>query len=246
MNTRSKSKLRSFTEGGVVLLLIDPQVDFHGGGSLAVAGADEDSHRISQMVEHNIDKIDEVIVTLDSHNPDHIAHALFWSGKIDGTGIEPSPFSQISSEDLLKGKWFPKDMQQMDHCIEYTRELEKKGRFMLTIWPPHCLIGSAGQKIFPPLAHSLEIWKEKRLRDIVLVHKGMNNLTEMYSAIEAEVPLPFDVQTFKNAPLVEKLKHARKLIIGGQALSHCVNYTCRDILKYWDAKNPADIILLTD
>jgi nicotinamidase-related amidase len=52
----------------VTLLIIDPQVDFHPGGSLAVAGADEDSKRIADFIDNNIDNIDEIYVTLDTHH----------------------------------------------------------------------------------------------------------------------------------------------------------------------------------
>lgn len=52
----------------VVLLIIDPQIDFHPGGSLAVAGAIEDSERIAQFIQRNIRNIDEIYVTLDSHH----------------------------------------------------------------------------------------------------------------------------------------------------------------------------------
>lgn len=61
-----------------ILLIIDPQIDFHpaGGvgslahpqGSLAVAGANEDTHKISQLILKNIEKFDEIVVTLDSHH----------------------------------------------------------------------------------------------------------------------------------------------------------------------------------
>ena len=44
-----------------------PQVDFHGGGSLAVPGADEDARRIQSFVEKHLDDITSIFVTLDSH-----------------------------------------------------------------------------------------------------------------------------------------------------------------------------------
>lgn len=50
------------------LLIIDPQIDFHPGGSLAVTGANEDSARIAQLIAANVDEIDEIIVTLDTHH----------------------------------------------------------------------------------------------------------------------------------------------------------------------------------
>lgn len=74
----------------------------------------------------------------------------------------------------------------------------------------------------------------------------MNNDTEMYSAIEAEVPVDSDPQTHTNKELVHLLKDAAKVLVCGQAMSHCVNYTTRDILRDWDPRNTSDIIILTD
>ena len=54
--------------GGVALLVVDPQMDFHEGGSLAVPGASADAARIARLVVDHSDDIDEVIVTLDSHH----------------------------------------------------------------------------------------------------------------------------------------------------------------------------------
>jgi hypothetical protein len=57
----------------------------------------------------NLDKIDDIVVTLDTHNPDHIAHALFWNSAEDGSGVQPVPFQRITHDDVLSDKWFPLD-----------------------------------------------------------------------------------------------------------------------------------------
>ncbi len=49
------------------LLIIDPQVDFHLGGSLPVNGADDDALRIAKFINENGDSISNIYVTLDSH-----------------------------------------------------------------------------------------------------------------------------------------------------------------------------------
>lgn len=54
--------------GGKALLVVDPQVDFHEGGSLAVPGASEDSERIARLIRDNAEDIDELVVTMDSHH----------------------------------------------------------------------------------------------------------------------------------------------------------------------------------
>ena len=73
------------------------------------------------------------------------------------------------------------------------------------------------------------------VKSLVCVKKGMNNLTEMYSAIAAEVPIPSDPSTMTHHHVIDHLKIFEKVIICGQALSHCVNYTTRDVLKHWVA-----------
>jgi hypothetical protein len=48
-------------------MIIDPQVDFHEGGKLAVPGALRNAEKIVQWVEKNLGSIDEIYVTLDTH-----------------------------------------------------------------------------------------------------------------------------------------------------------------------------------
>lgn len=50
------------------LFIIDPQQDFHSGGSCSVPGADEDAQRLSDFLEKNGHKIDNIIVSMDTHH----------------------------------------------------------------------------------------------------------------------------------------------------------------------------------
>ena len=43
-----------------------------------------------------------------------------------------------------------------------------------------------------------------------------------------------------------KLKKSEKLVICGQAMSHCVNYTVRDIVENWPKGEVGKITLLED
>lgn len=226
----------------VILLCIDPQVDFHPGGSLAIANANIDSQRISDFVKEHLEEITDIFVTLDSHHRTHIAHGVFWK---DENGNSPAPFTTITKEDVESGKWLPRDSSLLDHCLFYTEELEKKGRFKLCIWPEHCLIGSAGYAVVPPVNDAIQQWAGVNLNTVQYIMKGTNCLVEMYSAICAEVELKSDPSTSVDENLIERLNEADKLIVCGQALSHCVNYTVRDILKHWKG-NPAKICILSD
>ena len=67
--------------GGVAVLLIDPQVDFHPGGSLAIETANDDSDRLAKLIKENEAKITQITVTLDTHQRLHIANPLFWQAR---------------------------------------------------------------------------------------------------------------------------------------------------------------------
>jgi len=123
--------------------------------------------------------------------------------------------------------------------------LEKKGRFQLCIWPEHALIGTHGHSINSSVNDALQEWCGVTLNTVQYIMKGTNCLVEMYSAICAEVEIKTDPSTSVDELLIERLNEADKLIICGQALSHCLNYTARDILKYW-TKEPSRLCILID
>lgn len=245
-----------------VLLIIDPQVDFHGDtltpetgrGSLAVGGADKDALVTANFIKKNLDKIDEIFVTLDSHHDEHIAHQAFWTKAADNTQtVHSIPiFSSLTHEIdcndtlylldmdgkvLLNSGWQAKDESLRIWTVDYSKKLSQGvNQFKLCIWPNHCIIGSPGQKVEPNIQAAITEWSQHSKnvdKTITYVNKGMNDLTEMYSAIEAEVPITSDAGTEVNEDLLQQLGKADNLIVAGEALSHCVNYTVRDIVKYW-------------
>ena len=167
--------------GKVILLLIDPQIDFHEDGKLAVPGAKADSSRIAAMIKEHEDKIDEIFVTLDSHHENHIAHAVFWKNR---EGDSPINFTEISHKDVEDKLWEPRDPALYDHCLHYTRRLEglddpksknkyPNEKFKLTIWPQHCLIGSHGHSVYPLIQDALMTWVDHKLKSIEYVLKGI-------------------------------------------------------------------------
>ena len=79
------------------------------------------------------------------------------------------------------------------------------------------------------------------------VLKGQNNRTEMYSALRAEVPVADDPATLLNQQLVKTLASHPQVVICGEAKSHCVNLTTRDLLSAWPkGRTAADIVVLED
>lgn len=77
----------------------------------------------------------------------------------------------------------------VQYCIEYTRRLEEKGRFKLCIWPEHCLIGTPGHNVVTEVMQAIQHWSNETGGSVEWIDKGQNLLTEMYSALCAEVPV---------------------------------------------------------
>lgn len=228
----------------LVLLVIDPQIDFCDPqrGALAVAGADADMRRLARLVEHLAPRLDAIHVTLDSHHEVHIAHPIFWR---DASGQPPTPFTLITAAEVSEGRWTTARPELQERALNYVRTLEQGGRYTLCIWPPHCLIGSEGHAVQPELIAALRAW-EQRFAVVNYISKGSSLYTEHYSAIRAEVPDPEDPATQINRPLIETLQAADTVLIAGEAGSHCVANTVRDIVALFGDRPLSPLVLLTD
>ncbi len=207
------------------LVVIDPQRDFcKPDGALYVPGADEDMTRLAAAVSP--DRFDAIHVTLDSHPWIHIAHPIFWE---DPEGDPPAPFTAISEADVAGGRWQARAPEMRAYALDYVRQLAEGGRYGLTIWPPHCVVGTPGHAVHDELGQALRVWSEARLAPIDFVLKGSNPKTEHYSAIQADVPDPGDPATGVNRAFIERLKEADELVFAGEALDYCLLNTVRDL-----------------
>lgn len=232
----------------VQLLIIDPQNDFCtetdgvNKGTLVVPGAAEDIKRLSYMIRRIMPKVDDIRITLDSHHPVHIAHPIWW---IDRAGNHPKPFTLISKKDVETGEWRAYNPGFQKRSLEYVSALEQNNKYVLVIWPPHCLIGGWGHNIVPELRNTLMEW-ENQFSTMDIVTKGSNIFTEHYSAVQSDVVDPEDATTMLNMEFIKRLEVADVIAISGQALSHCVANTVRDIADKFGPDNIRKFVLLTD
>lgn len=231
--------------GGLALFIIDPQVDFHEGGSLAVTGATEDSRKIADLIRKFKNQIERIVVTVDCHHKMHIHHADFWT---NSEGGKPEPLTTIiTSEDISSGKWQARQPELRAWSLKYAKQLEaSKSGLPFIIWPDHCLIGTEGQSIHPPLMEALNEWAVARARSVNFYFKGQNNRAEMYSALKSEVYVPDDPTTDFDWGLISTLAKHQKVLCCGEAKSHCVNWSVRHLLQCWPKGRSSDIVLLKD
>jgi nicotinamidase-related amidase len=227
------------------LLIIDPQIDFcDPNGSLFVNGADGDMKRLAAMVKRIGSKLNDIHVTLDSHHCFDIAHPIFWK---DAGGKNPDPFTMISVADVESRKWITSIPSLMDKGLNYVKQLESNGRYPLVVWPYHCIIGSKGHGVYPDLFDVLFEWEKNEIAQINYVTKGSNIYTEHYSAIQADVPDPADPSTQINTGLIKTLEETDQILVAGEAGSHCLANTVRDIANnFSNQKYVEKIVLLED
>jgi nicotinamidase-related amidase len=249
-------------ERHVQLVLIDLQRDFcFPEGALYVGGrsgrgAIEDNDRTARFIYRNLARITEVSCTLDTHFPHQIFFPAFW---LDDTGRPPRPNREVSADDVRSGRLVPNpalaatfaggdEAWLRAYALHYCEQLEAAGRYRLFLWPPHCLIGGVGHtlagviqeaRLFHAYARNARAWIET---------KGATPLTEYYSALAPEVD-----RTHDDAPLappasgfLDALLRADRVIVAGQAASHCVKSTIEDLLERIEPELAAKVYILRD
>jgi len=230
----------------IELLVIDPQNDFcDPKGSLFVPGAEDDMKRLAAMVVRLKGKLDDIHVTMDSHHYIDIAHPIFW---MDSQTNHPDPFTIITTDDVKKGLWRTTFPAFQSRAKDYVEDLEANKRYPLCIWPYHCLIGSWGYGVVPELFDSFIEW-EKDFSLVDYVTKGSNFWTEHYSAVQADVPDPEDPSTQLNmgdTGLIKTLQEADIILLSGEARSHCLANTVKDIADNFGEDNIKKMTLLQD
>ncbi len=224
------------------LVIIDPQNSFcqvvepelqqivHSG-ELCVPGAWEAMKRLGKAILKNIDKIDDIIITLDSHYFRHIGHPNWFKNSLDKN---PAPFTlmkvdggRIMGSDGLEH--YPvRESKGKD--VGYTKAyIEAVGTHC--IWPPHCIIGTLGHNIVTPLMDAIlewEAWHNKMARKKL---KGMNPNTEHHGAFVSALPDLNDPHTSFNHDLFNKIQGYDRVYWGGQARSHCVAESLKDFIN---------------
>lgn len=230
----------------VHLVIIDPQNDFMDspGAALPVSGANADMDRMAAFVTKYGNKISDIHITLDSHQAIDIAHPVWWVHAQTRNAIRP--FTLITEKEIVTETYTTRNPDQFDRSLDYVQQLERSGKYNLLIWPPHCLIGTWGHAIQENLMTAIYKWQTDNYRMVDYVIKGANPYTEHYGAIMAEVPDSQDPSTQLNEKLLLSLREADTILVGGEALSHCVKQTVDQLISNIGFEHIHKIVLLTD
>ena len=225
----------------IALLLVDVQNTFClPDFELFVPVAVDDSRRICEFVYRNLDEITQIVPTLDTHQAMQIFHALWL---VDDADRHPAPYTLVSSEDVERGIWrFNPDAGRalgidpeagQRHLLEYTRRLVRGGKYALTVWPYHAMLGGIGHALVSAVEEAVFFHTVARQSQARFEAKGRVPWTEHYSALGPEVtsgPAGENVER-RNEELVTHLLSFDAVVIAGEAKSHCVAWTIDDLLE---------------
>jgi len=210
----------------VLLLCIDVQQDFMDHGALGVPGAIADVGRASRWIYANMERITKVAVSLDTHNPFQIFHPCWW---VDDKGKNPPPFTAITLKDLDAGKW--KAVINPVESRDYVENLEKRGKKVLVIWTYHCLQGTSGQALENQFGNMVYFHSVAKKSVAIRMVKGQDPMSEMYGILKAE----YDPNNRINVDFLNKMKDYDKVVILGEAKSHCVLESIDQIFEFYAA-----------
>lgn len=227
MANEEKLQQGSKNKEQVLFLGIDVQQDFMDNGALGVPGAHGDVERMTKFIYDNLDKIAKIAVSIDTHTPHQIFHPCWW---VDENGNNPAPYTPITLADLDSGKYMA--VIQPKASREYVEHLEKDGKKTLCIWSYHCLQGTTGAALENQFANMVYFHSVAKKEPTIRLVKGKDPLSEMYGIIKPE----YDRKGFINIDFLNELEKYDKVVIAGEAKSHCVSESIRQILEYYAGK----------
>ncbi|MHB8878433.1 MAG: nicotinamidase, partial [Myxococcaceae bacterium] len=214
---------------------IDMQVGFcTPGASLFVPGAVEDTQRAIGWIYSNLDLLSGLAFSMDTHRMFQIFHPAWW---IDAKGNHPAPLTPVFHEEVRSGKWTP--IAHPKESLEYVKKLEATGKYVLTIWPYHTLLGGLTHPLVPSLFEAALFHAAARKHQTHFETKGTQAMTENYSVLSPEVTeLGGQVVGSFNAPFFKMLMDYDRVYVFGQAKSHCVLSTLQDLRDHIQQTDP--------
>lgn len=208
----------------VLLLGIDIQNDFMENGSLGVPQSHQDIENLLVFLYKNMKKITNICLSIDTHEPQQIFHPIWW---IDEEGNHPEPYTIITAADVESGKW--RAVFNNEASIRYVKSLEELGKKQLCIWPYHCIEGTFGHALESQFANLVYFHSIARKSPVMRKVKGTDRLTEMYGIFKSEVAKADEA----DIELLKLMNKFDKIIVAGEAKSHCVLESVGQIIDYY-------------
>jgi nicotinamidase-related amidase len=203
-------------------------------------GAVDDNRRLCEFVYRNLGAITQVYPSLDTHQAMQVFHAIWL---VDEQGNHPDPYTLVTAADVESGRWranpavadaLGRDLDYLErHLAHYAGRLSAGGKYDLTIWPYHAMLGGIGHALVSAVEEAFFFHSVVRHSQPGFQVKGHEPLTEHYSMLGPEVTEGPDGDPLGelNSALIEKLLGFDAVVVAGQAKSHCMAWTIDDLLE---------------
>jgi nicotinamidase-related amidase len=213
------------------------------------SGAVDDNRRLCAFIYRNLGAITQILPSLDTHHAMQVFHAIWL---VDEDGNHPAAYTLVSADDVATRRWrvnaavaealgIGVDYAER-HLAGYTRRLAEGGKYDLTVWPYHAMLGGIGHALVSAVEEAVFFHGIARHSRPEFQVKGDNPLTEHYSMLGPEVTEgpDGDLLARKNIGLIERLLTFDAVVVAGQAKSHCVAWTIADLLEDDDLRELAE------
>jgi nicotinamidase-related amidase len=228
------------------LVAVDVQITFcipgfelYVGGRSGT-GAIDDNRRLCSFLYRNLQRITQIVPTMDTHRAMQIFHSI---ALVDERGKPPAAYTLVTEDDVLNGRWrynpaisdsmgMSPDQGQR-HLEHYTRMLRRSGKYDLMAWPYHAMLGGIGHALVPAVEQAIFFHTVARFSQPEFHIKGDRPLTEHYSALGPEVDTGPDGEMLHEPDdfFNTVLEQYDAVIVAGQAKSHCVAWTIADLME---------------
>jgi nicotinamidase-related amidase len=204
------------------------------------SGAVDDNRRLCEFIYRNLGAVTQIFPSLDTHHAMQVFHAIWL---VDEHGNHPAPYTLVSADDVANGRWRVNAAvaealgigvdYAARHLAHYTRRLAEGGKYDLTIWPYHAMLGGIGHALVSAVEEAVFFHGIARVSSPEFQVKGDNPLTEHYSMLGPEVTEGPDGDGLgrRNTELIARLLTFDAVVVGGQAKSHCLAWTIDNLLE---------------
>ncbi|MBV9690834.1 MAG: hypothetical protein JO202_14140 [Ktedonobacteraceae bacterium] len=100
------------------------------------------------------------------------------------------------------------------------------------IWPYHTMEGTLGHMLSAPISEALAWYSAARNTQPTYIVKGRTRRSEFYGIFGAEIPDAKDATSNLNITLLDAVMKHDKVYVAGEAKSHCVLESERQLIGY--------------
>ena len=159
-------------------------------------GAVDDTRRLCEFVYRNLGRITQIVPTLDTHQAMQIFHPSCSSTRRAASRAVHDSSRPPTSSPGAGGSTRPPRRRSgstrttpRSTCATTRATLEEGGKYSLTVWPFHAMLGGIGYALVSAVEEALFFHAIARCAPLGLPAEGDNPLTEHYSMLGPEVEI---------------------------------------------------------